>query len=282
MKRLPIWLHQKLPTEKNLNATLAALKKHKTFTVCNEAKCPNRLECYSKKTATFLALGNYCTRKCGFCNVAHHPSPIELDLDEPKKIAACSKELGLKHIVITMVCRDDLFDEGANQLAKIIKEVKKENLDSKIEVLTGDFSGKFELLDIVLKKEPFIFNHNIETTRSLTPKIRYKAEYDRSLQVLKYVKQKNSVKYVKSGLMVGLGETLEDVKETLIDLRDNEVDIITIGQYLQPSKKNLAVKRFVEPKEFEEYARFAKSIGIKHVFSAPLVRSSYNADQITN
>ncbi|HSW87408.1 MAG TPA: lipoyl synthase [Rhabdochlamydiaceae bacterium] len=278
--RFPKWLHRKIPAGGNLFKTGSILEKYRLNTVCEEAKCPNRFECYSKKTATFLALGKECTRNCGFCDIDFSKQPKAPETDEPKRIALSVKDLGLKHAVITMVARDDLPDGGSQHIAEIIKEIRKEVPDATIEVLTSDFSGNFEALDILLKEQPEIFNHNIETVRELTPRVRHKAMYERTLDILKYVKGTKKAHFVKSGIMVGLGETEEQVKATIRDLYDAGCDIITIGQYLQANRRKLLVKEFVPPAQFAEYERYGYSIGIKHMYCGPFVRSSYNAHAI--
>lgn len=275
--RFPSWLHTKLPKGEELGKTRTILDTHKLNTVCEEAKCPNRMECYSKKTATFLALGKACTRACGFCEIDFDKTPKLPDKDEPMRIAACVKDLGLKHVVITMVARDDLPDQGAFHVAAIIETVRKECPSISIEVLTSDFSGNTKALDAVLDAKPEIFNHNIETVRRLSPRVRHKASYERTLSVLSYAKKNNRASFIKSGIMVGLGETDAEVEETIIDLHLAGCKIITIGQYLQPSTKKLLVKRFVTPEQFEKYAAFGHKLGVKHVYSGPFVRSSYNA-----
>ncbi len=276
----PKWLHRKLPKGGTLFDTGNIVNKYKLNTVCEEAKCPNRLECYSKKTATFLALGSACTRSCGFCEIDFSKTPKPLEVDEPERIAASVKELGLKHAVITMVARDDLEDQGASQIARIIREIRKKNSGVTIELLTSDFKGHFASADLVLDEMPEIFNHNIETVRALSPRVRHKATYERTLELLSYVKKQNKVKYVKSGIMVGLGETQNEVEETIQDLKNAGCDIITIGQYLQPSKNKLLVKSFVTPEKFKEYEMFGKKIGVHHMYSGPFVRSSYNAGDV--
>jgi lipoic acid synthetase len=276
----PSWLHQSQPKSTELIRTKEILKKSDINTVCEKAKCPNRCECYAKKTATFLALGNQCTRNCSFCDIDFAKTPEKPDNNEPFNIAKAAKELELKHVVITMVTRDDLIDEGASHIALIIKRIRKEIPNISIEVLTSDFSGKKELIDIVLDSKPDIFNHNIETIRSLTPKIRNKAEYDRSLQVLSIAKNNKNSHLIKSGLMVGLGESTDDVKQTIKDLYNIGCDIITIGQYLQASKKKLKVQSFIHPNLFKSYEEYGYSLGVKHMYCSPFVRSSYNANQI--
>lgn len=278
--RFPKWLHRKLPRGGKLFKTNSIIDKYQLNTVCEEAKCPNRLECYSKKTATFLALGNTCTRACGFCDIDFSKTPKAPNPDEPKHIALSAKELGLNHIVITMVARDDLEDQGASHIAKIIDEIRKENKHATVEVLTSDFSGNTQALDIIIEKKVDIFNHNIETVKRLSPKVRHKATYKRTLSVLDYVKKSSFSGYIKSGIMVGLGETLDEVKQTLHDLKNVGCDIVTIGHYLQASRLKIPVKRFITPEEFKALERYGHDIGILHVYSGPFVRSSYNADLI--
>jgi len=280
--RFPKWLHRKLPAGGNLFKTGSILKKFRLNTVCEEAKCPNRFECYSKKTATFLALGKECTRNCGFCDIDFSKTPKAPEADEPSRIALSVKELGLKHVVITMVARDDLADGGADHLAEIIKEVRKEAPESSIEVLTSDFSGNFHAIDRVLEAQPEIFNHNIETVRSLTPRVRHKATYERTLEVLKYVKSRQKVQFVKSGIMVGLGETEEQVKETIYDLYHAGCDIITIGHYLQADRRKLTVKQFITPEQFKAFEDYGYCLGVTYMYCGPFVRSSYNAHEVKN
>lgn len=275
--RFPSWLRTEIPKGDALGQTNQILRKHKLNTVCEEAKCPNRMECYSKKTATFLALGKACTRACGFCEIDFDKSPLLPDETEPMRIAGSVKDLGLKHVVITMVARDDLPDQGASHIASIIRTIRKQCPATSTEILTSDFSGNTKALNTAISAEPEIFNHNIETVRRLSPRVRHKASYERTLSVLSYVKEKNRVPFIKSGIMVGLGETDKEVEETLADLHRAGCSIVTIGQYLQPSRRKLLVKRFVTPKQFEQYALFGKKLGIKHVYAGPFVRSSYNA-----
>ncbi len=278
--RFPSWLHRKLPPGGQLFKTEGILTKYRLNTVCEEAKCPNRLECYSQKTATFLALGKECTRNCGFCAIDFSKTPKPPETDEPLRIALSVKELGLKHVVITMVARDDLPDGGAGHIAAIIQATQKENPETTIEVLTSDFSGNFEALDTVLNASPTIFNHNIETVRSLTPRVRHKALYDRTVALLKYVASSKKSLSVKSGLMVGLGESEQEVFETITDLHQTGCDIITIGHYLQADIRKLRVKAFVTPEQFKKYEEFGLSIGVKQMFCGPFVRSSYHAGEL--
>jgi lipoic acid synthetase len=275
--RFPSWLHRKIPSGGQIFKTNAILEKYKLNTVCEEAKCPNRLECYTKKTATFLALGKECTRNCGFCDIDFSKTPKGAEADEPLRIALSVKELGLKHAVITMVARDDLPDQGASHISLIVNEIRKQNPDVTIELLTSDFSGNLALLDLVLDTKPEVFNHNIETVKRLSPRIRHKAEYERTLSVLRHAKNSKKSIFVKSGIMVGLGETEEEVKETIFDLKEAGCDIITIGQYLQASSKKLRVKEFITPEQFKRYESYGQSLGVVHIYSGPFVRSSYNA-----
>lgn len=274
--KFPKFLRKKLSIG-DVGETLDIIKENKIFTVCTEANCPNKFECFSKKTATFLALGKICTRSCAFCDV-DFGEPKPLDKDEPKNIAKACRLLNLKHIVITMVTRDDLEDKGASHIAQIIFDVKKLNPASSIEILTSDFSCRFDLIDIVLDQRVDIFNYNIETVKRISPKIRHIATYENSLKILKYVKETQKTKFVKSGFMVGLSETKTEVFQTIKDLHNVGVDIITIGQYLSPNKKKYPIKSFITPEEFNEYKDFARKLGAKNIYAEPYVRSSYNAN----
>lgn len=274
--RFPSWLHRKLPRGGTYFKTNAILEKYQLNTVCEEAKCPNRFECYTKKTATFLALGKACTRNCGFCDIDFTKAPLPPAADEPQRIAASAVELGLKHVVITMVARDDLADGGAAHIAAIIRAIRAET-SSTVEVLTSDFQGNPESLAIVLAEKPEIFNHNIETVRSLTPRVRHRATYDRTLQVLSQAKASGLPLFVKSGIMVGLGETEEEVFATLRDLAETGCSIVTIGHYLQANIRKLMVKAFITPEQFKVYEEYGRSVGIPHMYCGPFVRSSYNA-----
>lgn len=278
--RFPSWLHRKLPKGDLLWKTNEILSQDRLPTVCEEAKCPNLLECFSKKTATFLTLGSQCTRNCGFCDIDFSNNPPPPDPMEPQKVAEASKKLGLKHVVLTMVARDDLEDGGAEHLSKIISEIRKEIPTGTVEVLTSDFEENYKAIDRVISSDIKIFNYNLETVRELTPRVRHKATYERTLKILKYVKQQAPHLMVKSGIMVGLGETKEQIFEALQDLQKAGCDVVTIGQYLQPNRKKLRVKAFITPEEFEEYAKYGRKIGIKFVYSGPFVRSSYNADLV--
>lgn len=275
--RFPSWLHRKLPAGGQIFKTNGILEKYRLNTVCEEAKCPNQLECYTKKTATFLALGKECTRNCAFCDIDFSKTPKAPEADEPERIACSVKELGLKHAVITMVARDDLPDQGASHIAAIVHAIRAANPQTAIELLTSDFSGNFDALDLVLTAKPEIFNHNIETVRSVSPRIRHKAQYDRTLAVLRHAKDSNNALLVKSGIMVGLGESPSEVEETIRDLFQAGCDIITIGQYLQASRLKFRVKEFIHPDLFKAYEEFGLKLGVKHMYCGPFVRSSYNA-----
>ncbi len=273
--RLPDFLRRSLPKGGHFFKTDQILQKYRLNTVCDEAKCPNKSECYHKKTATFLALGKECTRACGFCDIDFNKAPKSPEEDEPERIALSAKELGLKHVVVTMVARDDLPDKGAFHIVKIIESIRKHTKAS-VEVLTSDFSGDLQALHKVLQAKPEIFNHNIETVRRLSPKIRHKAEYERSLSVLEEAKKSNLVNMVKSGIMVGLGEKEEEVFATLEDLKNIGCDVVTIGHYLQASKNKLRVKEYVPEEVFAKYREYGESRGL-YVYAGPFVRSSYNA-----
>ena len=276
--RFPSWLHRSLPPGGGVFKTNSILEKYRLNTVCEEAKCPNRLECYTKKTATFLALGKECTRNCGFCDIDFSKTPKAPEADEPERIASSVQELGLKHVVITMVARDDLPDQGASHIAAIVRSIRKTNPDVSIELLTSDFSGDVNPLYTVLAEKPDIFNHNLETVRSLTPRVRHKATYDRTLEVLQRAKQSGKPYFVKSGMMLGLGETSDEVKESIRDLHLAGCDIITLGQYLQASRHKLRVKEFIHPDLFKSYEEYGLSLGVRHMYCGPFVRSSYNAN----
>ena len=278
--RFPSWLHRKIPRGKELFQTDAIVKKYRLNTVCEEAKCPNRLHCFSHKTATFLALGKACTRNCGFCDIDFTKQPIAPEVDEPERIACSVSELGLKHVVVTMVARDDLSDGGAVHMGQIIEAIRAKNPGCSIEVLTSDFNGNIEALNLVLQKQPEVFNHNIETVRGLTPRVRHKATYDRTLQVLKHARESHQVQFVKSGLMVGLGETEEEVFETLQDLKNSGCHIVTVGHYLQADRRKLLVKSFITPEQFKRYEEHGYAIGIPQMYSGPFVRSSFNAHEV--
>lgn len=274
--RFPSWLHRPLPRGDELRKTSDLLSQYNLNTVCEEAKCPNRFECYTKKTATFLALGRECTRNCGFCDIDFSRTPQAPAADEPERIALSVRDLQLRHAVITMVARDDLPDQGASHMAAIIHAIRKHNPHTTVEVLTSDFSGDPSALDTVLDAAPEVFNHNLETVRRLTPRVRNRATYDRTLSVLSHAARRRP-RFVKSGLMVGLGETPTEVHQALHDLHNAGVQIVTLGQYLQASRSKLLVKEFIHPDQFAAYAAYGHSLGLTHVYAGPFVRSSYNA-----
>lgn len=275
--RFPSWLHRKIPSGGKLAKTHEILSNLGLNTVCEEAKCPNRLECYSHNTATFLALGKACTRACGFCDIDFTKTPKAPDPQEPGKIAEAVQALNLEHVVITMVARDDLEDKGSLGIAQIIKAVKDRSPHVTIEVLVSDFSGQIASIEQVVLAGPDIYNHNLETIRRLTPRIRHVATYERSIEVLRVVKQINPILPTKSGMMLGLGETQDEVFEAIDDLAAIKLDILTLGQYLQASRLKVPVKAFITPQEFKLYEDYARSKGIKEVFAGPFVRSSYHA-----
>jgi lipoyl synthase len=279
--RFPSWLHRKLPKGNSLWKTGQVLNQNRLHTVCEEARCPNLLECWSKKTATFLVMGKECTRACGFCDIDFSKTPQPLEADEPQRVADSVLELGLKHVVLTMVARDDLADGGAVHLAEVMGEIRRRVDQVTIEVLTSDFAGNFISLNTILKAQPEIFNHNIETVRALTPRVRHKATYERTLSVLQHARTHGSTALlVKSGLMVGLGESEEEVFATLQDLQKAGCDIITMGQYLQPNRQKLLVKAFVTPEQFKRYEEYGYNLGIKQMYCGPFIRSSYNANEV--
>lgn len=283
MPRLPEYLKRPIiDTEKTKNVR-QILKTNCLNTVCESARCPNKNECYQKNTATFLIMGNVCTRNCRFCNITCE-KPQPLDQNEPQNIAKAVKELGLKYAVITSVTRDDLPDGGAEHFKKCVEEIRsriKCEMTNcvKIEILTPDFKGNKNALDTIIKAVPDVFNHNIETVPRLYKTARPQAIYQRSLDVLKYVKE-NSTILTKTGIMVGLGETFDEIEQTLIDLRNINCDIVTIGQYIQPSKAHLPVEKYYNLEEFEQLKALAEKIGIKNYQFGPLVRSSYKAFEI--
>ena len=277
--RLPEWLRIKLPTSDSFAQTRNLLGELKLHTVCESAQCPNHWECWEKGTATFMIAGDRCTRACGFCAVAT-AKPLPLEADEPLRVAEATRRMKLKHVVITAVARDDVADGGAEHFRQTIEEVRKLNPGIVIEVLVPDFQDSDASIELVLAANPQIFNHNLETVRRLTPSVRHRATYDRSLSVLKKVKAKRGeTMHTKSGIMLGLGEREEEVLEAMRDLRASGCDILTLGQYLQPTLKHLAMVEFIPPAKFAEYKVRAEEMGFVHVASGPLVRSSYHADE---
>jgi len=277
--RLPEWLRITLPTSDTFSRTRSLLDELKLHTVCESAKCPNHWECWSKGTATFMIAGDRCTRACGFCAVAT-AKPLALEADEPARVAEATRRMKLKHVVITAVARDDLKDGGAEHFSQTIEKVRELNPGIVIEVLVPDFNESDAAIETVLAANPHIFNHNLETVRRLTPDVRHRATYDRSLTVLRKVKEKRGdTIHTKSGVMLGLGETPAELFQAMRDLRAANCDILTLGQYLQPTLRHLPVKEFVTPAQFEEYKIAAGEMGFVHVASGPMVRSSYHADE---
>jgi lipoic acid synthetase len=277
--RLPEWLRIRLPTTESFARTRSLLDELKLHTVCESARCPNHFECWSKGTATFMIAGDRCTRACGFCAVTA-AKPFALEADEPQRVAEATHRMRLKHVVITAVARDDLKDGGAEHFRRTIESVRALNPGIVIEVLVPDFNDSDSAIDEVLSAKPHIFNHNLETVRRLTPTVRSRATYDRSLSVLQKAKVKGGdAVHTKSGVMLGLGETEEELFVALDDLRGVGCDILTLGQYLQPTLKHLPVKEFVTPEKFERYGERARQMGFVHVASGPMVRSSYHADE---
>jgi lipoic acid synthetase len=274
-RRLPDWLTIQSGDGKAIAETRRCIQEFSLHTVCEEAKCPNIQRCFEKKRATFLLLGNFCTRSCGFCNIGHAEHPEEPKKSEPETVAQACEALHLEHIVLTMVTRDDLPDGGALHVAKTIAAVKKRLPQATVEVLVSDFQGNENALKVVLEAGPDILGHNLETVQRLTPRIRSKATFERSISVLKTIKQIKPKQVIKSGIMVGFGESLQEVLETLLVLSQIPVDIVTVGQYLQPSPKHLQVARWVPPEEFQEYEKEGKRLGIKKIASGPFVRSSF-------
>ncbi len=278
--RIPEWLRLRLPTENTFAKTRNLLDDLRLHTVCESAKCPNHWECWSKGTATFMIAGDRCTRACGFCAVST-AKPLALEADEPTRVAEATRRMNLKHVVITAVAPDDLADGGAEHFRQTIAAVRAANPGIVIEVLVPDFLDKDASLEAVLSAAPEIFNHNLETVRRLTPQVRSRATYDRSLSVLRKVKARagRSI-YTKSGVMLGLGETEKELFTAMEDLRGADCDILTLGQYLQPTLKHLPVVEFVHPDKFAEYKVCAEAMGFVHVASGPMVRSSYHADEV--
>lgn len=277
-RRLPDYLKRPIIDTDKTRTVRRILKTKCLNTVCENARCPNKNECYTKNTATFLIMGNNCTRNCRYCNITC-AKPEALDVEEPKHVSEAVQALGLKYAVITSVTRDDLPDGGAQHFANCIYEIRNISPDVKVEILTPDFRGNKNSLDTIIKAHPDVFNHNIETVRSVFKTARPQGNYDCSLDVLKYIKNNSDI-LTKSGLMVGLGETFEDIEQTLLDLKNVGCDIVTIGQYIQPSKEHLEVLKYYTPEEYEDLKALAEKIGIKHYQIGPLVRSSYRASEL--
>lgn len=273
----PKWLRVKLPTGKKYTELRGLVDKYKLNTICTSGSCPNMGECWGEGTATFMILGNICTRSCGFCGVKTG-RPKSIDWDEPEKVANSIKVMGIKHAVLTSVDRDDLKDMGSIIWSETVKAVRRMNPGITLETLIPDFQGVKKHIDKIIDVAPEVVSHNMETVRRLTREVRIQAKYDRSLEVLKYLKDRGQ-RRTKTGIMLGLGETTNEVIETLHDLKKVNVDVVTIGQYLQPSKKHLPVKKFVTPEEFKKYESIGYDLGFRHVESSALVRSSYKAQK---
>ncbi len=277
-RRLPDWLKRKLPSGNENFFTHNLLRDLKLETVCENARCPNRPECYSRRTATFMVLGNVCTRPCGFCSVPRGET-VELEADEPARVAEAAERLGLKHVVITSVTRDDLPDGGAEHFYQCVTAVR-ERTGSAVEVLTPDFMGNVAAIDRVIESKPDVYNHNLETVPRLYRRVRGRANYRRSLDLLLQVKNREPNMVTKAGLMLGIGETIEELFDGLADLRAVKCDVLTLGQYLAPTLKHIPVARYVPPQEFDEIAVRARWLGFKQVVAGPFVRSSYHADEM--
>jgi lipoyl synthase len=278
-RRLPRWLKRPMPTTE-MSFTSGVIEDLRLETVCESAKCPNRTECWSQKTATFMILGNVCTRPCGFCSVPRGKTEA-VELDEPDRVAEAALRLGLKHVVITCVTRDDLPDGGADHFYNCVLAVR-EKTGAAVEVLTSDFKGSRAAIHRVVEARPDVFNHNTETVPRLYDRVRRNAEYQRTLDLLAQVKEEAPTMVTKSGLMLGLGETIEEVLDVAADLRRAGVDMLTIGQYLQPQPTSLAVERYVPPEEFDEIGQLCRRLGFSYVASGPFVRSSYHAGEMAD
>lgn len=279
-ERRPDWLRVRLPVGDNYNDLKNLMRSKSLHTVCEEARCPNMGECWANRTATFMILGSVCTRSCGFCAVATG-RPMALDWEEPRRVAEAVTQMGLNHVVVTSVNRDELHDGGATLFAATIRWIRRMNPECAVEVLTPDFKGSRDALKVVMDAKPDVFNHNVETVPRLYRRVRPQAVYERSLEVLAWAKEMYPEKPTKTGFMLGLGETPDEIVELLRDIRTHNVDIVTIGQYLRPSPQHLPIERYVTPDEFREYARIGREMGFRNVYSGPLVRSSYHAwDQV--
>ena len=276
----PKWIRVKLPTGKKYTELRSLVDKYKLNTICTSGSCPNMGECWAEGTATFMILGNICTRSCGFCGVKTG-RPENVDWEEPEKVAQSIKKMKIKHAVITSVDRDDLKDMGSIIWSETVNAIRRLNPKTTLETLIPDFQGNRNIIDRIIRVAPEVISHNIETVRRLTRQVRIQAKYDRSLTVLSYLKEMG-VRRTKSGIMLGLGEKENEVYEALDDLRKVNVDIVTLGQYLQPSKKHLPVTSFITPDVFKKYEKYALDLGFKHVESGPLVRSSYKANKHIN
>lgn len=278
LPRKPEWIRAKAPTDPKVIELKRLLREKNLHTVCEEASCPNLGECFAHGTATFMIMGDLCTRRCPFCDVAHG-KPKPLDLDEPENLAAAVELMKLKYVVVTSVDRDDLKDGGAGHFAACISALRRRMPQTRIEILVPDFRGRMDVaLEIMHNSPPDVFNHNLESVPRLYRKVRPGSDYEWSLDLIKNFKAQHPNVPTKSGLMLGLGEEIDEVKAVLRDLREHDCDMLTLGQYLQPSRFHLAVERFVKPEEFNELGKYASSLGFKNVASAPMVRSSYHAD----
>ncbi|TFH95158.1 lipoyl synthase [Porphyromonas levii] len=275
--RKPAWLKISIASTDNYAGTSETIKEAALHTICSSGRCPNQAECWSRGTATFMIGGNECTRSCRFCGTPSCKNPAPLDPDEPRRVAESVRRMGLKYAVITSVDRDDLPDGGAAHWAETVREIRRLSPNTTIEVLIPDFQGDLTALDAVLESKPDVVGHNMETVKRLTPTVRHRATYDTSLKVLKHIADSGFI--TKTGIMVGLGETPEEVEELLLDCHSVGVSSLTIGQYLRPSKQNIAVEEYVHPDQFRRYKEIGEALGLSHVESGPLVRSSYKADQ---
>jgi lipoic acid synthetase len=280
--RLPMWLRKSRTHPEAVHNLKVELRRKHLHTVCESARCPNIHECFNRGAATFMILGNLCTRGCGFCSVPKTKYPGPLDAEEPENVARMAHEMNLRYVVITSVNRDDLPDGGSAHFARTVRAVRAALPDARVEVLTPDFCGDLDAVARVLDAGPHVFNHNLETAPRLYKTVRPQANYRQSLDVLQFAKQHRPAALTKSGAMVGLGETPAEIEQLLRDLRQAEVDVATLGQYLQPRRRNLAVAEYVTPAEFDAYRDYGLSIGFKMVFSGPLVRSSYMADLVAD
>lgn len=279
--RKPKWLRRKLPQGPEYERMRNLIRNNSLATVCQEAQCPNQFECFSKGTATFMILGDRCTRNCGFCAVSHKPLTLP-DPEEPARVAGAVASLKLSYAVITSVTRDDLDDGGGSHFVKTIQEIHNQSPETLIEILIPDLQGNWEALGDILRACPDVLNHNLETVQRLYSRVRPEAEYERSLELLRKSKDMSPQTPTKSGVMLGLGETIEELQGTMADLLDNGCDILTLGQYLQPSRSHLPVERFVSPMEFESLKEYAEDLGFKGVASSPNVRSSFEAGILYN
>jgi len=279
-RRLPDWLKKPLPAGNENFFTHHLIDELRLTTVCEEARCPNRAECWSRRTATFMVMGDVCTRPCGFCSV-HKGTPDALEADEPERVAEAALRLGLKHVVITSVTRDDLSDGGADHFRRCILAVRRRT-GAAVEVLTPDFLGDLGAVDVVLSASPEVYNHNVETVPRLYKKVRGRAGYQRSLDLLAHVKRVSPRTVTKSGLMLGIGESIDELFDVLADLRRARCDTLTLGQYLAPTLKHVPVARFVPPEEFDRLAALARTMGFAKVVAGPFVRSSYHADEMVD